>query len=103
MVALRAAMPGRLAGLKCSPSNSSSLYTSSEISHRSWSMHNCARRCQVALGRLAPEGLCGLLSSKARVRAVISRATSSGSTRKPCSGCTGTGTTLAAQAPNTAS
>ncbi|MNC21899.1 hypothetical protein D3C75_698870 [compost metagenome] len=102
-VAVRSAMPGRLPGLTCSPSYNSSLYTSSEISHRSWAMHSSASASQVARGRLAPEGLCGLFRARARVRGVMRAATSRGHTRKPFSGLTGTGTTLAPQAPNTAS
>ena len=66
-------------------------------------MHSSAKACQVLLGRLAPEGLCGLLSAKARVRGVMRAATSSGITRKPFSERTGTGITTAPQAPNTAS
>ncbi|MNE94563.1 hypothetical protein D3C80_1925470 [compost metagenome] len=66
-------------------------------------MHNRANACQVDIGRLAPDGLFGLLSSIARVRGVTRRATSAGSTRKPFSGRTATGTTFAPQAPNTAS
>ncbi|MNW17934.1 hypothetical protein D3C71_2172970 [compost metagenome] len=66
-------------------------------------MHNSASASQVARGKLAPEGLCGLFSARARVRGVMRAATSSGHTRKPFSGLTGTGTTFAPQAPNTAS
>lgn len=66
-------------------------------------MHSSARASQVARGRLAPDGLCGLFSAIARVRGVISAATSSACTRKPFSERTGTGTTRAPQAPNTAS
>ncbi|MNN85738.1 hypothetical protein D3C81_2030620 [compost metagenome] len=66
-------------------------------------MHNSARAAQVLRGRLAPDGLCGLFSARARVRGVMRSATSSGNTRKPFSERTGTGTTTAPQAPNTAS
>ncbi|MNU80882.1 hypothetical protein D3C71_705290 [compost metagenome] len=66
-------------------------------------MHNAANAFHVVSGRLAPEGLFGLLSNRARVFGVISAATSAGSTRKPFCERTGTGTTFAPQAPNTPS
>ncbi len=66
-------------------------------------MHSAARASQVARGILAPVGLCGLLSTRARVLPVMRAATASGCTRKPSSARTGSGTTRALQAPNTAS
>ncbi|MOA10506.1 hypothetical protein D3C78_1303980 [compost metagenome] len=66
-------------------------------------MHRSASASQVARGRLAPDGLCGLFSASARVRGVMRAATSSACTRKPFSERTGTGITVAPQAPNTAS
>ncbi|MNE62962.1 hypothetical protein D3C80_1582820 [compost metagenome] len=66
-------------------------------------MQSSARADQVPRGRLAPEGLCGLFRARARVRGVMAAATSSARMRKPFSERTGTGITLAPQAPNTAS